>query len=811
MEILVILLLIILFFIILSFKNSTNQNIDKLTAEVRRLRDQLEKNAIQNRPSSTAQSPVTPIQKEVIKPKEYWESGFKVENESLTDPPQAAQEEARKKEQAEKLSQLEELRKQRSIKSIEIKETIKQQQESQPTPVPQPTFFERHPDLEKFIGENLINKIGIAILVLAIGFFVKYAIDKNWVGPVGRVGIGILCGGILVAIGHRLRKNYKAFSSVLVGGGLAVFYFTIALAYHEYHLFSQAMSFIIMVVITIFAVVLSMLYNRQELAIIALVGGFVTPFLVSDGSGNFKTLFTYLIILNAGLLVIAYNKAWRILNILAFAFTVILFASWVLMLSDNEPRATYMYGFLFSTIFYLLFFVINIANNVKENKRFIGSDFSILLLNTSLYFAAGLFFITSLKQEEYRGLFTAALGVLNLVASFLLLRKQKVDRNILYLLIGITISFISLTAPVQLKGNYITLFWASECVLLYWLYQRSKISIIRMAAFMVWIAMIISLAIDWGQLYIDKRFSLPIIFNKGFITTLYAAIASYLLFILRKKDGGEEDRLSAYLLPANGFRVAGLILLFLAGALEINYQFLNYYPNYLFNIQYLLLYTYAFVLVFSIVTSKVQNLSTPVRIQFVLFTACFIIYVASINDSFDLSHQLLRDGRFIAVFGGHWFAVLLAGVIFVFTVQLVKKNFAAFKNSTIITWLLCAWLVIFLSAETWLLANNVFYEGEQSVAKINRVFIKAVLPILWGLCSFLFMWLGMRHKYRALRIVSLTLFSITLIKLFVFDIRNIPAGGKIAAFFCLGVLLLVVSFMYQRLKQIIIEDEQKAI
>jgi uncharacterized membrane protein len=71
------------------------------------------------------------------------------------------------------------------------------------------------------------------------------------------------------------------------------------------------------------------------------------------------------------------------------------------------------------------------------------------------------------------------------------------------------------------------------------------------------------------------------------------------------------------------------------------------------------------------------------------------------------------------------------------------------------------------------------------------------------------MWLGMRYKYKPLRIISLLLFSITLLKLFLFDIRNIPIAGKIAAFFCLGVLLLVVSFMYQRLKKIIIEDEEK--
>ena len=68
------------------------------------------------------------------------------------------------------------------------------------------------------------------------------------------------------------------------------------------------------------------------------------------------------------------------------------------------------------------------------------------------------------------------------------------------------------------------------------------------------------------------------------------------------------------------------------------------------------------------------------------------------------------------------------------------------------------------------------------------------------------MWLGMHFKFRPLRIISLNLFTLTLIKLFIYDIRNIPPGGKIAAFILLGVLLLTVSFMYQRLKKIIIDD-----
>ena len=151
-----------------------------------------------------------------------------------------------------------------------------------------------------------------------------------------------------------------------------------------------------MLVITVFAVTLSILYNKQELAIIALIGGFVAPFLVSSNSGNYQSLFIYLIILNTGILCIAYKKGWRLLNLLCFIFTVVLFGSWVIGLHYNEPTSTYKNGFLFASIFYLLFFAINIAHNISQKKKFIASDFGILLSNTGLYLAVGLYFIIQL-------------------------------------------------------------------------------------------------------------------------------------------------------------------------------------------------------------------------------------------------------------------------------------------------------------------------------------------------------------------------------------------------------------------------------
>ncbi|SDE52562.1 Predicted membrane protein [Mucilaginibacter pineti] len=668
---------------------------------------------------------------------------------------------------------------------------------------PQLSFFERHPDLEKFIGENLINKIGIAILVLAIGYFVKFAIDNDWVGPLGRVGIGIGCGAILIAIAHRMRNSYKAFSSVLVGGGLAVFYFTITLAYHQFNLFSQTTSFIILIVITIFAVLLSLLYDKQELAVIALVGGFASPFMVSNGHANYNALFIYLLILNIGLLIISYFKAWRVLNIVSFGFTVIVFGSVLYTLTPP----TYHYGFIYASIFYLLYFAINVAHNVRENKTFIASDFSILLTNTALYFAAGLYLLTAMHAEQFRGLFCVSLAVVNLVLSYILFRNRKVDTNILYLLIGITLTFISLAAPIQLHSNSITIFWASEAVLLYWLYQRSGIQLMKLTSLVIWGAMLCSLMMDLFQIYSDHLITLTIVANKGFITTVVAAVSSFLLSILIGRD--ENPRIKGIAVEDRIFSITALALLFLSGLLEINHQFLNHFPGTTLNILYIMLYTPVFIYGYYLASLKAGALrfANPIRLGILLL--CVTIYLALMPAFFDVLTDMLSGhkppaGHFIA----HWISAVFVGLLFYRIIRLCQATLDE-GMKTLFTWLISIGIVVFLSLEVSLLSNVLFYSKIKDIGRIETVYVKTGLPILWGLLSFSLMWLGMRYKLKTMRIVSLSLFSLTLIKLFVYDIVDIPQAGKIAAFFCLGILLLIISFMYQKVKKIIVDDEAK--
>ena len=668
---------------------------------------------------------------------------------------------------------------------------------------PELSFFEKHPDLEKFIGENLINKIGIAILVLAIGYFVKFAIDSNWIGPVGRVGIGVLCGGILIGIAHWLRNSYKAFSSVLVGGGIAVLYFTITLAFHQFHLFNQTTSFFILIGITCFAVALSLLYDRQEVAVIALIGGLTSPLMVSTGHANYHGLFVYLVILNAGLLVIAYRKSWRILNVSTFVLTVLMFSASLF----SMPAANAGIGFLYASILYLLFFGINVAYNVRENKTFIGSDFTILLANTALYFGAGLYLLTLMHQEQFRGLFTVGLAVINLLLSYLLFRNKKVDTNVLYLLIGITLTFISVAGPIQLHGHYITLFWAAETVLLYWLYKKSGIYLMQLASQLIWAAMLFSLFMDWSAIYTDSTVQVNVLINKGFITTLFTAISSYLLYVLYNQKGLDEETQKGDILNPVFIKYTAVVLLFMSGLLEVNHQFANRFPVTSLNSLYVMLYISVFIYLYLFLSKRFEAARLNWVVGAGLISVCIAVYLFLMVEFFDVQEAILVNHAVSSFhFIAHWIGAIFIGLLFYQLIKIAKTSLSE-GLTKIASWIIAGALVLFLSLEISLISNALFYSAKNPISYVETIYIKTGLPVLWGLLSFAMMWLGMRYKFLTLRIISLSLFALTLLKLFIFDIRNIPPAGKIAAFFFLGVLLLIISFMYQKVKKIIAADE----
>lgn len=693
---------------------------------------------------------------------------------------------------------------------------IKASQKSAPTnyvpSAPTESWWQRwlrnNPDLEKFIGENLVNKIGIAVLVLGIAFFVKYAIDQEWINEVGRVCIGLACGMIMTGIAHYLRNNYKSFSSVLAGGGIAVFYFTIAFAYHQYQLFGQTAAFVIMVGITVFAVALSLLYNKIELAVIALIGGFLAPFLVSSGSGNYVTLFSYLLLLSTGILIIAFFKKWPLLITLSFIFSWIIFDAWLIKdYAWGGKELPHQNAILFATAFYLLFLITVMINNLRTQKPFKAFDFSLLLVVTFSYYFQGMFILSEWNDGSYQGLFTMLLGFVNLCLAWYLFRTQKGDKNLLYLLIGLTLTFISLVAPVQLHGHSITLFWSAEAVLLYWLHQRSGIKIFKLSSILVLLCMGISLLIDWSLANDRADSYLPLIFTnwQGIVTNVVATLSlagyAWLLF--------KDDDKNIYFL---GIRSPIFLKIFAAGAFVLFYITCIFAVNLYFREQqsftlpnnYHQLITYLLAIA-AIHFALGKNKSAAKNLTQIITAGCLVFYFCSAG----LANSLLvgiKDNSYTSTHAlAHWLSVAtLVYLLYRFVVIIRQHKLAGPK----ILRPLCIAALALLSIECRLIYLSIFATND-TIQMYNANYAKAGLTIIWASFSFTLIWLGLRTKNKSLRIIALSIFSIALLKLFLFDIRNISEGGKIAAFIMLGALLLVISFMYQRLKKIIIDNEEK--
>ena len=214
---------------------------------------------------------------------------------------------------------------------------------------------------EVLIGGKILNRIGSIALVIGLGFFLKYAFDNNLISETIRVLIGITIGIILIVGGLSFyKKNFKMFSQGLAGAGISILYLSIYASFNYYHLVSQPVAFGFMLLVTIVTFAQAFHYNSIAVALLGWLGGFLTPFLLSTGQANEVGLFTYILLLDIGLLIVVLKKdSWVALEALTVVGTYIVFYIWYGNYYTEEKLAI---SLLFISIFWLLFFMTNIVH-----------------------------------------------------------------------------------------------------------------------------------------------------------------------------------------------------------------------------------------------------------------------------------------------------------------------------------------------------------------------------------------------------------------------------------------------------------------
>ena len=642
-------------------------------------------------------------------------------------------------------------------------------------------------DYERFIGENLFGKIGILIFILGIGFFVKYAIDKNWISEAMRAVLGFGVGAALIGVGHKLRKGYHTFSSLLVGGGFAVFFITDAIAYHYYGLYNSTFAFFILLVSMLFMVALSIIYDRRELAIIALIGGFTAPFLVGISLGI--GILIYMAVLNIGMFAISMVKKWEELPVLSFVATTIIM---IIAADSAESAPMARTTFIFATLFYIIF---NLP--IFYILKFHSSDKMPIALTAALtsnnfsYLAFGLYLIDQMDLSfDANGLFCLFIAAVN-TGIFLWMKKTQ-QEALKSISLAMTLIFAAIFVPMQFKGAILQVAWAAEMVATLWLYIKTKNHRFEYGSFAFFILTGIAiflffLGVGEGTSFMntDPESTEKLFLNKTFISNIFvvgAFLASALLMD-KFKPAFEE----AKLLQHKHFSPLLYTTSVLTGYVTFIYELMPI-ENDNVRTAALGLVTAGFALLCCCFLQKRFKHESNIT----LYTILMSVPVATLIWEMATLETPL-NGLSLTLWA------LTAAATFLSLFIVAKKYYAIKpreKSFTILLNILATTAIIIIA---YTIAKQLGFN------KFTMTF-----SILMGIIGFVQMCIGMKIHMKLMRIISLFTFGIVLIKLLAIDLWSMPSLGKILVFVLLGLILLILSFLYSKLKNVIFEDENEA-
>lgn len=689
-------------------------------------------------------------------------------------------------------------------------------------------------DLERIIGENLINKIGIAITVIGVAIGAKYSIEHDLISPLTRIILGYLAGLALLGIGMKLREKYDNYSAVLVSGAMAIMYFITYSAYSFYGLFPQALAFGLMVVFTAFTVVSALTFNKQIIAHIGFVGAYAVPFLLSEGSGKVVILFSYMAIINLGILILAFKKYWKPLFYSSFGLTWIIFTTWYLSkYNENEHFAI---ALAFLSVFFAIFYLTFISYKILNKEKIEIETISLVLSNSFIFYGIGYGILSNHTTGEHiLGLFTALNAIIHFSVSVIVFNKKLADRNLFYLISGLVLVFITLAVPVQLDGNWVTLLWAGEAVLLFWIGRAKNVYFFERLSYPLIAMAFISIAQDWTTVYSNYNPDFPEtkltpLFNINFLTSFLLIVAFSFINYLNSKIKYfsallKQNRL--YSIASISIPAILLIVIYFAFFLEIaNYWKQLYldsaltinaadqdYPRLYWNfdlekfqtiwlINYSLLFVSALSII-NIVRIKSQQFGI---LNFILSTIAIIVFlIFSLYNLSELRYSYLTQisaEYYQRDFFNIWIRYI-SYIIFASTLVLCylqnRKGFIPERFSIKID-------IVIYTSMLWILSSELINLMELALTNQSN---KLGLSILWGVYAFLMVALGIWKGKKHLRIGAIILLGITLLKLFFYDISHLNTISKTIVFISLGVLLLVISFLYNKYKYIITDEIKK--
>ena len=326
-----------------------------------------------------------------------------------------------------------------------------------------------------FLRSHALVQIGMVVLFIGVAFLLKYVADRGWFSIEMRHVSAAVGGVLLSTVGWRLRDRMRTYALALQGGGLGVIYLTTFFAYRVYDLIPAPLAFGFFVLLGTGAALFAVLNNARILAFLAIVGAFLAPILASDSSGSHIMLFSYYTVVNGAILLIAWFKAWRSLNLAGFLFTVAAAVAW-----GSSEYTPDLFGSTepFLILFFLFYVIIALLFALRSSPRGEASgstSIDLLILFGNPIAALSMQAILVRHMDHGLGWSALAAGIFYTLLAVALPFFQKERRPLLFesfLFLGFL--FLTLSVPYFFDPQTTSATWAILGAAWVWLGSKRR-------------------------------------------------------------------------------------------------------------------------------------------------------------------------------------------------------------------------------------------------------------------------------------------------------------------------------------------------
>ncbi|UCG55862.1 MAG: DUF2339 domain-containing protein [Phycisphaerales bacterium] len=647
--------------------------------------------------------------------------------------------------------------------------------------------------LEGKLGKQWMTWVGAVVLFLSAGFFVKYAFEHRWLTEIGRVILGVIAGIGVTVTGERfVKREMRALGQGLVGAGLAILYVSLYAAYGFYELLPQPITFVLMAIVTAGGMTLAVIHSAIAISILSLLGGLLTPLLLRTGRDPRDALFAYLVLLDLGVLGVAFFKRWRILDILAFAGTWVIFTLWYVEFHD-APTFSVVPTVLWLAALYVVFLIQPFVYHLRLATPIVGERFFMAVSN-----AAGMFgwayAILHTAHKHVLGLITLGMSASYLVLGSLTRKRIRTDERAVFGFIALSVMFLTIAIPIHLDFHGVTLAWAVKApILLYLAYKYSYFPVRAGALISLALAASRIFTVDWPV----REEAFTPLFNKHFGAATFVALAGgayTLIHHLQRKNSSAADRV---LKVWTGIASAFLALVVMH--IEV-WQWLDLSGRGHF-------VRWATTLVWTAGSAGFLVAGIKLRSLHSRFSGLVAIAVAGILATWDYGlgirpdYLLIFNGRFLAALG-----VILAVFSYAFVYRRLQEQCHPDERRLSIP---------LYGAGIILLVVLCSFEVSQWFAFRGHYYVRrCLLPLIWvaGSASYLATGIRLRSvRLRAAGLATLTVGGILAIVGYMYRIEDgyLPClNGRFAATFAVPLMVFIHGLTLRRLRNICQPSEE---